>query len=63
MDTNRPLSRRTLLKAAGGAPEVAVKVEGEGRNRRVVLTPAKPIPLPRQRLPVEDIEDLEDEEG
>lgn len=55
--------RARVLQASAGTADVAVKVEGEGRNRRVVLTPAKPVPLPRQRLPLDDIEDLEDEEG
>lgn len=55
--------RARVVKAVAGVEKVSAKVEGEGRNRRVVLVPAKPVPLPRQRLPLEDIEDLEDEEA
>jgi predicted RNA-binding protein Jag len=55
--------RARVVQGTAKVAQVSTKVEGEGRNRRVVLVPAKPVPLPRQRLPVEDIEDLEDEEA
>jgi hypothetical protein len=36
---------------------VSAHAEGEGRLRRVVLTPEKVVPMPRQRLPVDDLPD------
>lgn len=51
--------RARVLKAAVGTGGVAVKAEGEGRNRRVVFTPEKPVPMPRKMLPVDDFEDEE----
>jgi hypothetical protein len=50
--------RARVLKAVEGVPGVKVSCEGEGRNRRVVFTPAKPAPLPkRSMLPDDDDED------
>ncbi len=52
--------RARVMKAVEGVPGVRVSCEGEGRNRRVVFTPAKPAPLPkRSMLPDDDEEDLE----
>jgi hypothetical protein len=50
--------RARVLKAAQGADGVTVKADGEGRNRRLVFTPAKPVPLPRKLLPM----DMDDDE-
>ncbi len=50
--------RARVMKAVEGVPGVKVSCEGEGRNRRVVFTPAKPAPLPkRSMLPDDDDED------
>ncbi len=50
--------RARVLKAVEGVPGVKVSCEGEGRNRRVVFTPARPAPLPkRSMLPDDDDED------
>jgi predicted RNA-binding protein Jag len=46
--------RSRLLRATDGVAGVTARVEGEGRLRRVVLTPEKLVPMPRQRLPVDD---------
>ncbi|MFL5318173.1 MAG: hypothetical protein ACJ790_00855 [Myxococcaceae bacterium] len=54
--------RARLVKAAKQVPGVSVKTEGEGRNRRVVVLPDKPTPMPKQNLPVYDDEEDEDEE-
>ncbi|HET9156718.1 MAG TPA: hypothetical protein VFN91_08635 [Myxococcaceae bacterium] len=47
--------RGRLLKAADSVEGVSARAEGEGRLRRVVLTPDKVLPMPRQRLPVDDL--------
>ncbi|HEY1906830.1 MAG TPA: hypothetical protein VGG91_12355 [Myxococcaceae bacterium] len=49
--------RGRLLRAADGVDGVSAHAEGEGRLRRVVLTPEKVVPMPRQRLPVDDLPD------
>ncbi len=50
--------RARVMKAVEGVPGVKVSCEGEGRNRRVVFTPARPAPLPkRSMLPDDDDED------
>ena len=54
-----PEVRGRLLRAADGVAGLTARTEGEGRLRRVVLTPEKLVPMPRQRLPVED--DLDEE--
>jgi predicted RNA-binding protein Jag len=54
-----PTERGQLLRAAAAVAGVSARAEGEGRLRRVVLTPDKVVPMPRQRLPVEDDEDLD----
>lgn len=48
------MERGRLLKAADAVPGVSARAEGEGRLRRLVLTPDKLVPMPRQRLPVDD---------
>ncbi len=62
-----PLSqeaRARALKAGQGVEGVRVHPEGEGRNRRVVFTPAKPLPMPKRALPdYDDEEDDEEDEG
>ncbi len=50
-----PVERGRLLKAADAVAGVSARAEGEGRLRRVVLTPDKVVPMPRQRLPVDDL--------
>lgn len=54
--------RARVVQAARGTEGVAVKTEGEGRNRRVSLVPDKPTPMPRQRLPGLDDEAFDDED-
>lgn len=49
------VERGRLLKAADAVAGVSARAEGEGRLRRLVLTPDKVVPMPRQRLPVEDL--------
>jgi len=52
-----PADRGRLLRAADGVGGVKAHAEGEGRLRRVVLTPDRLVPMPRQRLPVEDADE------
>ena len=47
--------RGRLLRAADAVEGVSGRAEGEGRLRRVVLTPDRVVPMPRQRLPVDDL--------
>jgi predicted RNA-binding protein Jag len=51
--------RARLLRAVDSMTGVSARAEGDGRLRRVVLTPAQVVPMPRQRLPVDD--DLDEE--
>jgi len=51
------VERGRLLRAADAVPGVSARTEGEGRLRRLVLTPDKVLPMPRQRLPVDDLPD------
>jgi len=53
------LERGRVLKAADAVEGVSARAEGDGRLRRVVLTPDKVVPMPRQRLPVDDLPDEE----
>lgn len=64
--------RARVVQAVRGTPGTTVKVEGDGRNRRVTLLPDKPTPMPRQRLPgldddafddVDDDDDGAEDEG
>jgi predicted RNA-binding protein Jag len=48
--------RARLFKGAQGVAGVKVKLEGDGRSRRVVFTPDKPTPMPKRALPVHDDE-------
>ncbi len=54
--------RVNLGRGADGVDGVKVKMEGEGRHRRVVFVPANPKPMPKKSaLPDYDEEDeLED---
>jgi hypothetical protein len=47
--------RGRLLKVADAVEGVSAQAEGEGRLRRLVLTPENLVPMPRQRLPVDDL--------
>jgi len=49
------LERGRVLKAADAVPGVTARAEGEARLRRLVLTPDKVVPMPRQRLPVDGL--------
>jgi len=51
------VERGRLLNAADAVDGVSALAEGEGRLRRLVLTPEKMVPMPRQRLPVDDLPD------
>jgi len=55
--TLAPAERGRLLKAVDGVPGVTAHAEGDGRLRRLVLTPERLVPMPRQRLPVDDLPD------
>lgn len=54
--------RARVLKAVKDVPGVSVKMEGEGRNRRLSLIPEKPTPMPKQAFPVDDDEEDDAEE-
>ncbi len=51
--------RARVVKAVGGVAGVSVRLEGEGRNRRVVFHPEKPAPMPKRTHP--NFDDDEDE--
>jgi hypothetical protein len=53
----KPVDRAAALAALEGAPGLSVRVEGEGRSRRLVLLPDKPTPMPKRALPGHDDED------
>jgi predicted RNA-binding protein Jag len=46
--------RSRVLKATQGVPGVKVLAEGDGRNRRLVFVPEKPVPMPKKTLPADD---------
>lgn len=48
--------RARMLRASDSVTGVSARAEGDGKLRRVVLTPAQVVPMPRQRLPVDDID-------
>lgn len=50
--------RTRILRAVEGVAGVRATVEGEGRLRRLVLTPERPLPMPRRTHPlgVDDVE-------
>jgi predicted RNA-binding protein Jag len=52
-------ARASLVRGTDGVAGVTVRGEGEGRNRRVVFTPAKPVPMPKRALPVDDEDDVD----
>ncbi|MHB8875893.1 MAG: KH domain-containing protein [Myxococcaceae bacterium] len=47
----KPEDRARMLKGAKGLAGAQVKVEGEGRNRRLVFVPDKPAPMPKKAMP------------
>jgi predicted RNA-binding protein Jag len=49
--------RARMLKAAQGVPEVRAFAEGEGRNRRLVFAPDKPVPMPKRSALPADVEE------
>ena len=49
------MERGRLLRSTDGVEGVSARAEGEGRLRRVLVTPDKVVPMPRQRLPVDDL--------
>lgn len=55
--------RQRLLLGTEGTAGVAVTVEGEGRNRRLLFSPHKPTPMPKKALPVYDDEEDAPDEG
>lgn len=52
----KPEDRARLFKGAQGVAGMKVKLEGDGRSRRVVFAPDKPTPMPKRALPVQDDE-------
>lgn len=47
----KPDDRARVLQSVQGIAGLKVHVEGEGRNRRVVFTPDKPVALPKRTIP------------
>jgi predicted RNA-binding protein Jag len=57
----KPEDRARILRAVVGVEGVTVDLVGEGRNRRVVFTPHKPVPMPKRgAMPDDDDEESED---
>lgn len=54
--------RARVVKASAGVAGMRALLEGEGRGRRVVLTPDKPTPMPKLSV-MPDFDDEEDEEA
>jgi len=52
--------RSRMLRAVAGVAGVRASSEGEGRFRRLVLTPERPVPMPRRVHPADDLGDEED---
>ncbi|HYV45742.1 MAG TPA: hypothetical protein VFA20_12830 [Myxococcaceae bacterium] len=48
--------RARLFRGGQGVAGVKMKLEGDGRSRRVVFAPDKPTPMPKRALPVQDDE-------
>lgn len=46
----KPDDRARVLKGAQSGTGATVKVEGEGRNRRLVFVPDKPAPMPKRAI-------------
>lgn len=58
----KPEDRARLARAGQGVPGASVRMEGEGRHRRVVFVPAHPKPMPKKStMPDYDIEDDSEE--
>lgn len=53
-----PQVRAVVVQACAEVSEVRVSAVGEGRCRRVVFSPAHPVPMPRRKSPL----DVDDEE-
>jgi predicted RNA-binding protein Jag len=51
--------RSRMLRAVAGVAGVRASSEGEGRFRRLVLTPERPTPMPRRVHPADDLDDEE----
>ncbi|MDQ3264700.1 MAG: hypothetical protein M3Y59_13700, partial [Myxococcota bacterium] len=58
----KPEERARVVKASAGVAGMRSLLEGEGRGRRVVLTPDKPTPMPKLSV-MPDFDDEEDEEA
>jgi hypothetical protein len=54
-----PEDRARMLQAATGVAGVKLSTVGEGRNRRVVFTPDKPVAMPKRTLPGDDEDELD----
>lgn len=50
--------RARILRAVADVPGVRAVPEGEGRLRRLVFTPEKPVPMPRRAHPADDDADV-----
>lgn len=57
-----PEDRARMMKAMKDVPGVQLRLEGEGRNRRLSLHPDKPAPMPKSMLPDYDDEEEDDDE-
>ena len=57
----KPEDRARLARGGKGIAGVSVKVEGEGRHRRVVFAPANPKPMPKKSA-MPDYDDEDDSE-
>jgi hypothetical protein len=53
--------RARLSRSARGVAGATVKIEGEGRHRRVVFVPANPKPMPKKSA-MPDYDDEDDSE-
>lgn len=54
-----PEDRSRMLRAVAEVAGVRASSEGEGRLRRLVLTPDRPTPMPRRVHPADDVDDEE----
>ena len=53
--------RACMVQAVEQSGECRVSIEGEGRQRRVIFTPANPSPMPKRVFPIDDDDDLGDD--
>jgi predicted RNA-binding protein Jag len=49
--------RAQVVQTLAGSHGCVVSIEGEGRQRRVLFTPAKPTAMPKRMFPLDDDED------